>query len=318
MSWMRHFGFLMNNHSMYLEQESKEIIHVPSHPDYKQFLVWMKKLYDEGLMHPDSFTLNIDQRRAIASGPVPLVGTGNTNSPGLIASGLSQNAKSDDLGITENRRGEMDYAFMEPVAGPNNGRRLINASSLISINGHFALTTKCKYPEIAVRWVDYFFTDEGGAFLWAGKANQAYRLPSGQVGYAGGKLEWLKPDGTVAGGNEENDVRKFNTMQPGGRIPGLTPMLIENLDYNLYPIKKAVAEWASDAVPPFFFEDETIKSLASISADVDPYIQQFTANAIVGSVDIEKEWPVYLETLNKMKLATMVDIYQSAYDKAYK
>lgn len=311
-SWIRHFGYLMGENGMFLDQQAKEIIHVPSTEDYKDFLKFMQKLYAEGLMHPDSFTLNGDQRRAIGSGKVPLIGMAQTNSPGLVASGLSQVAKSDDLALTENRRGENDYVFMEPIVGPRNGRQLIFGSYPYS-SGNFAITNKCKYPEVAARWVDYFFTDEGGAFLWAGIEGEAYKLPGGQRGYAGGEIQWLNADGSLATQDTFNDIRKVHTMQPGGAIPGLTPSLIENLDYKLHSIKEPVSKWASYPLPSFYFAADTLKAVSTYSADIGPYIQQFTANAITGKLDIEKEWPNYLSTLKKMGLEKLLVIYQDAY-----
>ena len=53
----------------------------------------------------------------------------------------------------------------------------------------------------------------------------------------------------------------------------------------------------------------------NIMLDVEPYIKEMTNKMIVGAVDIDTEWDIYIQTLKSMGIEGAVNLYQNAYNR---
>lgn len=53
----------------------------------------------------------------------------------------------------------------------------------------------------------------------------------------------------------------------------------------------------------------------NIMLDVEPYMKEMTNKMIVGAVDIDTEWNVYVQTLKTMNIEGAVTVYQNAYNR---
>ncbi len=304
LSLMRLFGYMYGDDGMFLDPDKNQILFVPSTPEFKQYLEYFNRLYKEGLLDSESFTQKPDQITSKNGGEVTTVGAFLTNSPVLLAPGLSAKAKSDDLTIDENQR-KSDYTFI--VLTAPNGKKYAAGGSVVS-TGRAAITKKAENPEIIVRWLDYFYSKEGGEEMWAGLKDEDYKIENDRIVF-------LKSDGSVATGAEAGDVRKYATLQPGGRIPHLVPETIINLlDFDLKKLKEPLAPYAQPALPSFFFAPEDLKRISAMSADIGPYIEQFAAKAITGQINLDAEWDQFQSTLKRMGSDDLLMQYQKAYE----
>ena len=300
------FGYQLNIDNMFLDEELDEIVFVPTQDGFKDFLKFMNKLYKEKLLDNEFVTLNNDQIKAKGSMEDSILGVVRANSPGLQVGGLSQVATSNDLTIEENNR-RADYKAMIPIKAPNNGRQLVLGSTSTT-PGKFAITPECEYPEVIMSFMDFFYTEEGGTYVWAGEEESEYAFDDK------GKFQWLLPDGSYATADKHNDVRKTGTLQPGGHTPGYRPEFKKHFDGPVRKIKESVVEYARVPSPSFYFEEKNVKNVGTITADVKPYVEQFIAKAIVGELDVDTEWDSYVKTLKQMGLDDLIKIYNDAYD----
>ena len=53
----------------------------------------------------------------------------------------------------------------------------------------------------------------------------------------------------------------------------------------------------------------------NIMLDVEPYMKEMTNKMIVGAVDIDTEWDIYIQTLKSMGIEGAVNLYQNAYNR---
>lgn len=308
MQLMSLFGYWYGENAMFRDPKTDSMIFVPSTNEFKDYLAFMAKLYKEDLLDHDSFTQNNAQIKAKNGKKDTLVGVDLTNSPGLLCDGLSQLFPNGDLTVKAQRR-ESDYIFMTPVVAKN-GNQIAN-SGQFSDSGKFAMTSECKYPEVVMRWMDYFYSQEGGMYFWAGTEGKGYKVDKDGV------LQWLNADGSIATPDKWNDVRKVNTMQPGGNTPCIFPDKAFLIEKDLKPIKEAIAKYGVVPVPAFYFSKEQSTQVASTWADLKPYLDQFAAEVITGKVDLNAQWDTFQSTLKKMGSENLLKIYQEVY-KNYK
>ena len=200
---------------------------------------------------------------------------------------------------------QYDYESIVPIVAPN-GRQLDECGAMVA-TGRAAITYICEYPEVFARWMDFFYTDEGGSMIWAGVEGESYTIDDN------GELFFLDENGNIVPKDKENDIRMYNTIQPGGRNPGLSPKLRNNLDRELNPIKDPNVPFIYQPIPSMYFSEADIKSASTILADIEPYVQQFVAGIITGNMNIDSEWDSYITTLEQMGVDELVKLYNSSY-----
>lgn len=301
---MQFFGIQYGDNGMFLDADTQKMIYVPEDEKFKEMLKFATKLYADGLLDANCFTNSNDDVKAKNSGEDTLVGVTFTNSPSLMADGLSANYDGGDVNKLENNR-KADYKFMTPLIAEN-GKQYIRFSSMTD-TGRFAITENCKYPEPIMRFMDYFYTEEGGMYFWAGVKGEDFVIENNE-------LFFVDESGAHVPLNEYNDVRKRKTMQPGGAIPCLFPEEGLLLEAELTPIRSAIADYGNIACPKIHFSNDVSKEVAAIATDINSYIEQYVANVITGKEDIDATWDEYIATLTNMGADQMVKDYQDAYN----
>ena len=116
-------------------------------PLYKEYLSIMNTLYTEGLISQDFFTIDDTQVRA-------------QNAEGLI--GVI--AEWPFLSLPDDFKG---WSAVNPLTSEWSDTKQWENSNRFRIGG-FSISAACEYPEVAVRFGDYFFTDYGYLAMWGG------------------------------------------------------------------------------------------------------------------------------------------------------
>lgn len=128
-----------------LDQETEKPVFIPADERYKEAVAFFHKLYEEGIMDPEFITQDGSMADAkMKNEEVALVGTGITWE---VTSGTQPH--------------QDEYVPMPPLAGPNGDRYIRGNDETITYSrNEFTITTACEYPEVAMRWADYFSTDD--------------------------------------------------------------------------------------------------------------------------------------------------------------
>lgn len=262
-------------------------------PLYKEVLMFMNKLYNEGLIDREIFTHTQAQ----------FLSKLNTDKSGMFL------IVSDDVWSKYSN----DFTGMAPLKGPHGDRMVSPVSPMASPLGAFAISKVNKYPEATLRWVDYFYSMEGSVFVSMGIE---------------GKTCVRKPDGTLDFTDEiKNDPRGLSLAQgqfsprPGGGFPqwrneqsviGLdTPNARRAQEFlNPYMPKEGII-----AAP--IFDEATYNRVGTILNDYQSYTSEARARFITGQWSFDK-WDEYVATLNKIGIKELEKIYQEAYDRVSK
>ena len=284
--------------------EDGEVFYIPATDAYREFLRTMRKWYQEGLLHPDFAAMSGSVWRGTMSSDDGFV------TVGFCGSGLM---KIHGLGVEVNP----DFEFTAcPTPALSKGEEPRYQSATPQINtstvGH-VITTNCENVEAAARLLDYYFTEEGYMLNNYGIEGTSYTMVDGKPVYT--DLVLRNPDGLAV--NEAKAPYMMNFE--GGR--GIQALEALKGYYSATPgAADALEIWASKGKidHSICWINQTIEEAELISiyhADIEKYMTTCSTQFILGTMDIETQWEEYITSLEKLKLARVIELKQAAMDR---
>lgn len=284
-------------------------------PEWKQGIEWVKKLYSEGLIAPESFTMDENQLKEL-SFKDGVVTVGVLRAPGVSTGFNLFDPSTNDTG--------WDYVAVPPLEGPNGFRSTPwNPYPFVVSPGTFIITSANKYPAETMRWADGFYTEEV-TLKWSGIPSDAYKLwdrkDPNVLGMDGkpALYENLETHNTVSNihwGQRGISLRD-DAFWLGMRVTEKTKdqlVLYEETRDKYEPYKQDIAT----IVPPLFFTEEQASELADLHTTINDYVIEMFSKFVTGSEDIATGWQGYLDNLKRMGLERYLAIYQEAYDAKF-
>lgn len=251
---------------------------------YKELLMFLNKLYAEKLLYADFYAQDLPKWRSNLS---------------QALYGMFFIYASDPFSKVENQ-----FAGMAPIKGPHGDQLLSTGSPLASPIGTFAITRVNKNPEAAIRWVDYFYSEEGSQFFNYGIEGQSYTMKNG------------KP---VIMDSIKNDPRGFMAalgqvnLVPGGGFPTIIvdDIVLSEKTKEVSAVSEKFTSKVMYGAP--IFNKEATDKVVPIKADIDKFVQESAIKFILGETSFDK-WGEYTATLKKMKIDELEQAYQTAFD----
>ena len=244
---------------------------------YKDYVKWFAGMYEKGYIDKEVFTHDHNQYMAkIDSGNV---GAYLTNGPVTSA--------------------KVEYVTIPPLEGP--AGRLWGCEDFSIDKGRGLITTACKNPEAAMRFIDSFYEPVTSLRLQHG----SYLNETGD-----GKFEILPsesgkspqaPGPYVAKDKSKEVVEKYLTktedqIKADERQKLYTPHLMKPL-------------------PLMNYSPDEANELSTLSTDISKVVNEQKAKWCTGQGDIDKEWDAYIESLNKIGLERYMEIHNAAYSR---
>ncbi|GIN72393.1 ABC transporter substrate-binding protein [Bacillus sp. J14TS2] len=276
-----------------MDPEEEKLRFIPTSPEYKEMLEYINKLYSENLIEQNIFT--IEHNNYLANG-----------SEGLYGTTIYWSTESA-FGV-----GEDDYDSGIALEGPDGDQLYSNVYPTLSGIQGFVITKDNQYPAATVRWIDHFFSDEGAKLYYLGVEGETYEQT------ADGEYTFLdeitnNPDGLTL----SQAISKYLTY-PNGGAPGIIieefyqgtetlPALVEAADKNEpFLIQET---W-----PAFTFTSEESKKMASLTVDIEKYVEEMRDKFISGNVSFS-EWDKYVKTIENMRLSEYMETQEEAYKR---
>jgi putative aldouronate transport system substrate-binding protein len=147
-------GFLMNPFQLTPEAdklylENKKVVFSPVSDNYREGLRYLRRLYAEGLINPESFTQDRqNQVNKNENGPHAVIGAFLAQRPGYAA----------DLTTLPNSKKWEQYESLPPLKGPSGEAIAAWNPYIIYQSGQTFIPSKSKHPEAAFRLADYIAT----------------------------------------------------------------------------------------------------------------------------------------------------------------
>lgn len=182
----------MNTH-LDIPEGGDQFRFVPTTDEYKALLEYTHKLYKDGLINQDIF--NTDYHKFVAEASKGTSGLLSIVDPEILIKST-------------------EYGGLGVMAGKEGKKKYNSVSTGLGNLGQFVITNEAKDPAALVRWMDYFYSDEGTKMFFMGFEGLTYEVKEdGTVDY----LEKMKTDPNK---NLDQYVSE-HLMWPGGVYPGI-------------------------------------------------------------------------------------------------
>lgn len=284
-------------------------VYVPTTETYKQYLKWMNRFYQEGLLDNEYFTSSEENVRA-------------KEATGL--GGIIEMTPYEVLAATYE-----EFEGMPPLTSENNQTKMWPAQSACRLSwGTCAVTDKCKYPEAIVRLIDWFYTVEGSRAVRAGCEYGTWKDEQG-VEYG---WEIVTPadqteDGHLIAKLHMGDYSSYwacrlgeigPTNLPFNSTDAVNDIIIAGDKMNLWLYDQVMASGVVDArtfsLPQLSFTDDESTQM-SVYLDLTNYVDNMEGKFIKGDLDIDANWEDFQAQMQKYDVNGMCAIYQAALDR---
>lgn len=272
----------------------------PLEENFKTGVSNMIKWYQEGLIDPEIFTRGASSRDTLLGGDLggcthDWVSTANYNStlqetiPGFQMAAIAPPA--DQNGVVKER------VSRYPGVG-------------------WGISSQCKDPVTVIKFMDYFFTEEGSDLMnWGIEGDTFTRDADGSKHFTDTVLQSeLTPIGYLRSigaqyriGMCQDGDYEYATMKEDG--------IEANKLYNGHD------EWFDDSLPPYLdgkmalkytSDDET--EYKNIMASIKPYVDEKFQSWILGVNDFDSEYDIFIKELKARGIDRALEINQKAYD----
>lgn len=281
-----------------IEEQDGVVRYTFATENFRGYLEFMNRLFEEGLLDPETFSQSGEQKQA----------KGQNNQIGVFQDWFSYftTGRSEEEALNDPMFGPLTSEFLEePLMPMDPGIK----------RGSFVITKENPSPEASLRWIDYFYTPEGYEFINHG--------PEGYL------WEWEDEEGGAKVYNEEVDpdnrenYRGTITPAYGITIPGLSveldPIGGERSafsDFLLEETQEKIEAHGEVIFPLVYLTSEEQAEVNTIKVDLETYVVESEAAFITGNKELNDDtWNEYMGTLEQIGVDRLVEIHQAAYDR---
>ena len=287
-----------NNSFIDCDEETGKVRYFATTDSFRAWVEWATKLYKEGLLHKEYFDFTESN----------LGNYVNNNVCGAFAyTNLCMLGQE-----TQQKFTYLDGA----MTGPQGDKDYYGVNS-IGTTGSFVITTACQYPEVALRWADYFFCDEGSLFFYYGDEGVTYdALEDGTYQFNDTVLADF-----YAGTNSYDGCAVYVSLYGYGNTPTMTKVPFNSADDNkgiALEAANALIEDCAIAWPAFTFTKKEQRIIEDSKNDIDKYVASMRDAWIMGTNELNDEtWEQFINTIKRMGIDDVLEVYEAALDRAY-
>ncbi len=278
--------------------------------EFKQALEFVRSLYSQGLIHPDTFTISYEERYAMTSGDKSSVRVGVVSAPDA-----SSVVQLSDIADTMQYD---DYVVIPPLTGPNGTKATVSAGEVV-ISMKNAITTKCKDPVAAIKWLDAGYSEAAKMYsLYGGLEGKAWEYTEGTT--LDGQKEVINTIGkqseNACWGNQgivynvdESDITKIDVSQIATNNTLAT--LRANLEYRPYLIKSGWPSivWAGDS-------NDEANEYSELCQLLNKAVTEYYTAVITGKSNTTEDWDAYITELNTISTTRFLELVSLYIDSA--
>jgi putative aldouronate transport system substrate-binding protein len=175
------------------------------------------------------------------------------------------------------------------------------------------ITTSCKNPELAVKFLNYGYTEKGRKTYNYGREGISYTYDDQGVVHLTDAVT-KNPDGWPIG---QAWSKYAHGVYPGPYFSERRflelyyrfPEQLDGLD------KFTATNMRAHLLPPISPNQEESAEFARIMTDVQAYLDEYTLTAIMGTVDIESTYEGFVAEMKRLGMDRAIEIQQTAFDR---
>jgi putative aldouronate transport system substrate-binding protein len=278
-------------------QVDGKVMYGPLTQGYKDYVTMMAKWYSEGLIDPDfTSTITFDDGVAMMSSNLCSSSSDHGGVLGYVNS----------LGTAVNP----DFNFVaapDPVIKAGDQLHVGYLKSGAGLGKIAAVTTACKNPEIAVKFIDQLYSDEGFMLCNYGTADKTYTLVDGKPVYT--DLIANNSQGTIT---DMLCAYAAPILWPFETVLGRDDVSTSGDMAKVWDVNNDYSyTFPSNAVTLNAEENEVY---SDIYPEIKSYVDEMTVKFIMGLEPLEN-LDAFVEKLNSLGVQDVIKAYQSAYDR---
>lgn len=307
-----------DNNYVYLDGDEIKLSYMQD--GWKEAMIWLNKLYEEGLYYDQSLVINYDQARQLcaADGTTEDVGCFTGGTPDLPGADVSQWGP---------------YVALAPIEGPNGRVATWMPYSQITPTA-FVITSACENPAAAFRWgmeqynkdINYRKTFGVEGENWKYVTPGEDDVPADATDFNTGDPAEIAPfiDGVGWGDEQDYCWRGLGLRCDTGDYKDLRYAQVQSGDYDTnmehrlsVDTQEQMEPYYPDmeiCVPTLVYTEEQSATLANTESVVISYVEEMAAAFITGTSDPEADWDAYLNELSVKGVDQLLEIYQAGYD----
>jgi putative aldouronate transport system substrate-binding protein len=290
-------AFGIHGNSGFWVGKDKKVVYEFLKPEFKELLTFLNRLYKEGLMDPQ-YSLN-DESKQYA-----LV------SKGVVGVTVHQTPVVDKFNTDLKNAGFAD-ANMIPMIPPKSSSGETFIIKRAPLGARFGILKNTKYPDIAVKWMDYIWASEEGLRLQNfGIEGKSFRMESGKPVLTDFVLK--NPEGLNA----------VDALRSLGAFPSLFSYQLREFreattSESIKDFSKVAEPFMIEPYPSIMASKEESDRLNSIMIDIETYRDEMIQKFIMGAAPLS-DFDKFVEQIKKMGINEAIKIRQEQYDRSSK
>jgi putative aldouronate transport system substrate-binding protein len=269
----------------------------PLEPGYKDYLEMMSEWYAEGLVDKDFAT----KKDFLPSATYTTTGKAGAWCDIYIM-----------LSVDKMQAADPNYRVVAvPSPAKTAGQQLHLRQTNVRVGtAHWVLTTQCKDPETAVRWIDYTYSPEGELLAGYGIGDQTYKLDAdGKPQFT--EIMYKNPDGLSL----SQAMIKY-VKWPSGAMPyhwerELAGQPQDNLDcYDIWLKNNDGAYF----LPPTTLTSDEGAEYSQIMGDINTFISEMNVKFIMGDEPFTN-YDAFVARIKEMNIDRAIALQQAALDR---
>lgn len=295
-------------------KENPDIVFVPYEAQYKDYLLYMNDLWNEGLLDPDMFTQAETQVQAdVLEGTI---GFCAMSAPYVYAPETKDN-----------------WVAINAMSKEEGGLRIYPAANPVYIPAFMVLNADCE-EEVAAALAA--LADEMYSVEWYGWSMYGPEAGS-ELDYFGtghyvedGVIKYNMPDDVT---NEWSfrctyltiwNLPGFNSLQYDPYYQLYAEQFPDTQLGQLFATGNYFEDWQpnfietyqpyyAEGIPTFYFTEDDLDRINTLQTPLDDYVASMEAKFITGEISIEDEYDNFVATLEEYGVQEYVELYNSYY-----
>ncbi len=286
--------------SLQLVVRDGEVQYDPIEENFKYGMEQAIKWYDEGLIDQEIFTRGSEARNVMFG----------ENKGGFICDWIPSTIQYNNS-LAETVPGFNNVALAPPI--DQNGNQKVKWVTAPYAGP--AISTNCKDPVTAIKFIDFMYSDEGRMLDSFGIEGETYEID------ADGNPQFTDEVKNYEGGIGAG--RKNLGMM--ARLGCIDPIELEYASIFNDTAKEGIEMHLDN--PQWYPEDEYLnyqfkytaeesQEVATILSGLDAYVAEQTTSWILGNGDFEAEYDAFIKEIESRGVDRLIEISQTAYDRA--
>ncbi|WP_159885661.1 type 2 periplasmic-binding domain-containing protein [Paenibacillus puerhi] len=283
-------------HTLYIKDN--KIVFGPYEEQYKTGIANIAKWYKEGLIDQEIYTRGGKTRDILLANNIG----GSTHDWFASTSNYNTSLKKD----------VPDLNFI-PVAPPaSTSGKVVEPGLRAALSGNgWAISAKTKDPVMAIKYFDYWFTEEGRRLWNFGVEGQSYTMVNGKPTFT----EQVLSQPNVLGHLQQVYGAQSSSM-------GVWQDFSYEEQWTNKIALAGIKEYQDNnyissnyTLPTLTFTESEQKRINELKPSIDTYVTEVSQKWVMGGEGVDANFASYIDQLKKKNVDELLKTYQAAYDR---